>query len=358
MQGRTPTIADVARVARVSTATVSRALNGGVVSACALARVAAAVESLGYRPNTVARGLATGRTGVIGVIVPDVAGPLYALMARGIEDVTEPLGIQFFMLTDSRSDELASTAIAALLDRRVDGLILIGSRLAAAELEAALAGGPRAVLVEREGDPTRFPTIGVDNEGGARAATEHLVERGHRRIAHIRGIREAGERRLAGYRAAMAAAGLEEGPMIDGDFTEGSGVAAADPLLADRDVTAVFCSNDRIALGLASAVAERGLRVGRDLSLVGFDDLPFSAYLTPALTTVRQDARALGRLAARQLVAALSGAHVDTGTTSVPTELVVRASVASGPAAAQEREVTAREARPAPTPTLARRRHA
>jgi LacI family transcriptional regulator len=206
---------------------------------------------------------------------------------------------------------------------------------------AALADGPRAVLVEREGESAPFPTIAVDNEGGARAATTHLIDRGHRRIAHVRGIRDAGERRLAGYLAAMAAAGLVPGPVIDGDFSERSGGAAADAVLADPDVSAVFCSNDRIALGLASAVSERGVRVGYDLSLVGFDDLPFSAYLTPALTTVRQDARALGRLAARQLVAAMSG-DLDTPTTVVPTELIARASVAPGPAAAHEREVNAR----------------
>jgi LacI family transcriptional regulator len=341
--GRSPTIVDVARAAGVSTATVSRTLNAGLVSAAARERVQAAIEHLGYHRNSLARGLATGRTGVIGVIVPDVAGPLYAQMARGIEDVAEPLGLQFIMLTDNRSAELERAALRALLDRQVDGLVIIGSVLDAGALHTLLSGGPTAVLVEREGDATDFPTIAVDDEGGARSATSYLVERGHRRIAHVAGIRSAGARRLAGFRAALEEAGLEVGPVLEGDFTERSGAEAADALLA-AEVSAVFCSNDRIALGLISALAERGIRVGRDLSLVGFDDLPFSAYLTPPLTTVRQDARALGSLAARQLVAALAGARA-APVTIVPTELVIRASVALGPAAAHEREVHPPEAR-------------
>jgi LacI family transcriptional regulator len=348
-----PTIHDVAREAGASIATVSRALNGGVVSAAALARIEAAVARLGYRRNDVARGLATGRSGLLGVVVPDVAGPLYALMARGIEDVTEPLGMQFFMLTDNRSAEFEAAAIAVLLERRVDGLILIGSLLEAAALEGLLADGPEVVLVEREGDATMFPTIGIDDEGGARSATEHLVACGHGRIAHVTGIRRAGERRLAGYLAAMASAGLEAGPLIAADFSEGSGAAAAASLLDHPDVTAVFCSNDRIALGLGSALFERGVSVGRDLSVVGFDDLPFSAYLTPPLTTVRQDARAIGRLAARQVVGALAGTAGAPFTVS-PTELIVRASVAPGPAAVHEREVHGPRARQ-PTIHVSRR---
>ena len=339
-----PTIRDVAREARASIATVSRALNGGVVSTAARVRIEEAIARLGYRRNDVARGLVTGRSGLLGVVVPDVAGPLYALMARGIEDVTEPLGLQFCMLTDNRSADLEAAAIMTLLARQVDGLVLIGSLLDAPSLERLLAGGPGVVLVEREGDVTGFPAISLDNAGGARMATDHLIAQGHRRIAHVTGIRQAGERRLAGYLEAMASAGLEPGPLIAADFTERSGATATDVLLTHPDVTAVFCSNDRSALGLISALGERGVCIGQDLSVVGFDDLPFSAYLTPALTTVRQDARAIGRLAAERLVAALSGTtevrhHV------VPTELVVRASVAPGPAAAHEREVHVAQAR-------------
>jgi LacI family transcriptional regulator len=343
MKARPPTILDVARAAGVSTATVSRAMNGGLVSPAARASVEAAVARLGYRPNTVARGLATGRTGVIGVIVPDVAGPLYAQMARGIEDVTEPLGLQFFMLTDNRSAELERRAITTLLERRVDGLVLIGSRLERAALEALLGSGTAIVLVEREGADVPFASISLDNEGGAYAATRYLVECGHRRIAHVTGLRAAGERRRAGYLRALADAGLEPGPLLEGDFSEDSGVAAAAPLLAQRGVTAVFCANDRIALGLSSALIAAGVLLPDDLSLVGFDDLPFSAFLSPALTTVRQDARVMGRLAAQRVVAAMSGAAEPTATL-VPPELVIRASVAPGPAAAREREESPPEA--------------
>jgi LacI family transcriptional regulator len=337
MKERYPTILDVARAAGVSTATVSRAMNGRVVSPAARAKVEEAVERLGYRPNSVARGLATGRSGVIGVIVPDVAGPLYAQMARGIEDVTEPLGLQFFLLTDNRSAELERQALRTLLERQVDGVILIGSRLPADELEELVGTRTGAVLVEREAPLDPFTSISLDNEGGAYAATEHLIERGHRRIAHVTGLRKAGERRLSGYLRALEDAGLPSGPLIDGDFTEASGVVAAQGLRALPDVTAVFCANDRIALGLVSALLAEGWRLPDELSIIGFDDLPFSAYLSPSLTTVRQDARAMGRLAAQRVVAAMSGS-AEPSAALVPTSLVVRASVAPGPAAARARE--------------------
>lgn len=346
MQGRAPTIDDVARAASVSTATVSRVLNGGRVAPPTRDRVAAAVARLGYRRNPHARGLATGTSGTVGVVVPDVAGPLYAQMARGVEDVTEPLGMQFFMLTDNRSAVRSDAAIHTLLERRVDALVLIGTLLGGEALHALVGDDLAVVLVEREADDAApYPTIALDNEGGARAATRHLIERGHRHIAHVTGPRRAGAERLAGYRAALADAGLPEGPLLPSDFSEAAGLAAADALLRLPDVSAVFCANDRVALGLMHGLACAGARPGVDVSIVGFDDLPFGAFLTPPLTTVRQDARALGRLAAERAVALLRGADV-THDALVPTELVIRASVARGPAAAPgEQEVDSRQAR-------------
>ena len=328
---RSPTIEDVAHLAGVSTATVSRALNGGPVAVATRERVAAAVAQLGFQRNAHAQSLASGRSRTIGVVVPDVAGLLYAQMARGVEDLLEPLGMQFFLLTDNRTPESGRHVLRSLLERRVDGLILIGNLLPSDELKRLLAGGPVAVTIEREGDPTSFDAIDIDNHGGALLATRHLIERGHRRIAHVRVSRRAGRERLAGYREALASAGLEEGPIIEAEFTEASGYRAGHALLGLPEVSAVFCGNDRIALGLMRAASEKGVAVGTELSVVGFDDLPFSAYLNPPLTTVRQDARDLGQRAAEHLLRMLDN-HAGPARTIVATELVVRASVGDPPA--------------------------
>lgn len=323
---RGPTIIDVAAAAGVSTATVSRALNGGVVSQRARERVLRAVKNLGYRPNTLARGLVTGRTGVVGVLIPDIAGPLYATMARGIEDVLHASGRSFMLMTGNRNETDEGAAIELMLERQVDAFILIGSGLQHEPLEQLLRGGPPVILMEREGTAENFATIRLANADGARLATEYLIERGHQRIAHVAGIRRAGMRRLQGYHAALDAAGLDAGPILQGDFTEESGLAAAEALLREAAVTAVFCANDRMALGLYHGLRARRVRVPDDISVIGFDDLPWGAYLDPPLTTVRQSAREMGRLAARFALAGLRGERVPAGAV-VPAELVIRDSV-------------------------------
>lgn len=315
---RNLTILDVAHAAGVSTATVSRALNGGKISSGALLRVNDAVQALGYQRNTLARGLVTGKTGVVGVGVPDVLGPLYAQMARGIEDVLTPLGMQYTLVTSSRDRAREAAATRFLLEHQVDGLILIGSQLSAAEL-AALVGDRPAVLVQREGDAAAYPTLSLDNAQGVRAALEHLFAHGHRRIAHIAGVRRDGEVRQSAYEDTLRAAGLSS-LVLPSDSTEAGGIAAGEMLAASPEVTAVFCSNDRVALGLYHALRRRGTRVPDDVSVVGFDDLPWGEYLAPPLTTVRQPGREMGQLAARLLLGEADDAPVSP-------ELVVRASV-------------------------------
>jgi LacI family transcriptional regulator len=317
---RNLTILDVANAAGVSTATVSRALNGGKISGRAQRLVEDAVRALGYQRNTLARGLVTGKTGVVGVLVPDVLGPLYAQMARGIEDVLTPLGMQYTFVTSSRDRAREGAATRFLLEQQVDGLILIGSRLRAEDL-TALVGERPAVLVQREGDAAPYPTLSLDNALGVRAALSHLFGNGHRRVVHIAGVRRDGEARAQAYEETMRAAGLAS-LVIPSDSTEAGGVSGGAALAAHGDVTAVFCSNDRVALGLYHALRERGVRIPEDVSVVGFDDLPWGEYLAPPLTTVRQPGRAMGQLAARLL---LGEATADVR--PVEPELVVRASV-------------------------------
>lgn len=318
---RNLTILDVAHMAGVSTATVSRALNGGKISSRTQRRVDDAVRKLGYQRNTLARGLVTGKTGVIGVCVPDVLGPLYAQMARGIEDVLTPLGVQYTLVTSSRDGGREGAATRFLLAQQVDGLILIGSQLDAPEL-TALVGDRPAVLVQREADTAPYPTLSLDNARGAQAALEHLFQNGHRRVAHIAGVRRDGRARQKAYEQVLRAAGLTP-VVIPSDSTESGGILAANTLADYPETTAVFCSNDRVALGLYYALRGRGVRVPEDLSVVGFDDLPWGEYLAPPLTTVRQPGREMGRLAARLVL----GENAVTESTFVEPELVVRASV-------------------------------
>lgn len=322
---RNPTILDVAETAGVSIATVSRALNGGKVSQGAKSAIEQAISTLGYRRNTLARSLVTGKSGVVGVLIPDVAGPLYAQMARGIEDVLDTHGMSFMMVTGNRDPEVERASIELLLNRRVDALILIGSGLQHEPLEQLLRGGPPVVLMEREGGAESLTTISLSNSEGAEQATRYLIARGHRHIAHIAGIRRAGERRLQGYLQAMHAAGLIP-VILQGDFTEQSGLALAETLLNNQQVTAVFSANDRMAVGLYRALNTRQREIPEHLSVVGFDDLPWGAYLNPPLTTVRQPARQMGQLAAQEALSALAG-RARPQRLTVSTELVERESV-------------------------------
>ncbi|MEX2540468.1 MAG: LacI family DNA-binding transcriptional regulator, partial [Trueperaceae bacterium] len=300
----------------VSTATVSRVLNGGHVSPRARSAVEQAVAKLNYRRNDLARGLVTGKTGVIGVLIPDVIGPLYAQMARGIEDVLEPLGMHYMMVTDNRSLAQEEAALELLLARRVDALVLIGSQLEPGKLKSLLRGGPATVLVQREWpvDGDEFTTLCLDNHSGVSAAVEHLIELGHTGIAHIAGVRRDGVERRQCFESVTRSRGLEPGPMLESDSREGGGLRAGAELLSGLPghdaVSAVVCTNDRVAVGLYHAARSAGVRIPEDISVVGFDDLPWSAYLDPPLTTVRQPARAMGRAAASRLLDALGGDDV------------------------------------------------
>ena len=321
MAKRSTTILDVANAAGVSTATVSRVLNGGRVSAQAKEAVERAVAELNYRRNDLARGLVTGKTGVIGVLIPDVIGPLYAQMARGIEDVLEPLGMHYMMVTDNRSLEQEAAALELLLARQVDALILIGSQLEPDRLHALLAGGPATVLMQREleGDLDDFTTVALDNRSGVAAAIEHLAALGHTRIAHIAGVRRDGIERRRSFIELMRAHGLEPSVIVESDSREEGGRAAAETLLGAADPpTAVFCTNDRVAVGVYQATRERGIEIPGRLAVVGFDDVPWSAYLDPPLTTIRQPARSMGREAARRVLAALGGDDVMQRITIAP----------------------------------------
>jgi DNA-binding LacI/PurR family transcriptional regulator len=304
-------MADVARLAGVSHQTVSRVVNGqGNLRPETRERVLDAIRQLGYRPNTAARALVTRRSATIGVVGsksgfwgPSTVHRTVQAAGRGAGYFVSSVNLQ--SLTRAEFVD----AIEHLRDQHVEGIVLIAATDEAVEAARAQEDlGTPVVVVE--GDAGRTPwTVGVDQVAGAVLATRHLIDLGHTCIAHLAGPQSWTEARarLEGWREAMGAAGLPAAGPLLGDWSARSGYELGRDLARRTDVTAVFCANDQMALGLLRALHEAGRRVPDDISVVGFDDIPESAYLIPPLTTVQQDFTAVGQRAIEILQAAISG---------------------------------------------------
>ena len=333
------TIKDVARRARVSIASVSRTLNStGSVTPAIRARVLRAARTLHYTPNGMARSLITRRTHTIGVLLPDVHGEYFSELICGVDLAARARGLHL-LVSGSHGDAQEAAAALRSMNGRVDGLLAMSPQLDAAFLDEAVPHGLPTVLMNTRQAGGQWPVYIVDDFGGARAMTQHLIERGRRRIAHIRGPDnnfEAAER-LRGYQAALAAARAGAPRIIDGDFTEAAGYLAGRALARQSEPPdAVFAANDMMAVGCLFALSEAGLRVPQDVALGGFDDIPFVRYMSPPLTTVRVDIAALGRRALERLATLIEEPQRAKGVSeTLPVELVVRASCGSpAPAAA------------------------
>ncbi len=324
---------DVARVAGVSHQTVSRVLNEHKnVSDKTRTRVRAAIAELGYRPDRAARALVTGTTQVIGVVAQNstLFGP--ASMLAAFEEAAQATG---FTVTVGRVRELDTSSITAAverhLDQRVAGLVVIAPVTSAGP---ALEQLPEHIpLVTLDGDPHRSSTlVTVDQEAGARAATDLLLAAGHRTVWHISGPAHwydaAG--RARGWAESLRAAGAEIPPQLTGDWSASSGYENGQLLARMPEVTAVFTANDHIALGLLRALHEHGRRVPEDVSIVGFDDVPEAAHFWPPLTTVRPDFYAAAVAALDLLLARINGESTPTRRMVAP-ELIQRASVGPPP---------------------------
>lgn len=332
------TIIDVARHAGVSKSTVSRVLTGGPVSQEARERVLAAMKALNYQPNAVARGLVSNRSMLLGVLISDVADPYYAELMRGMEE--RALKHRYDLLIHSTlwEQERELAYLRRLVSRRVDGVIIVGGREitdpALIDTYLHMAGQGRPLLfIDRGVDDVKVPRVEVDNVAAAREATRHLLDLGHRRIAHIAGPADvcASQARVAGYRAALADAGIpfDSNLLVAGDFKKGSGFDLALRLLDLTDPpTAIFAANDLMALGAWRAILSRGLTVPGDIALVGFDDIELLDIAEVPLTTVRQPRYEMGCRAIDLLIAMLveeSDPHSERVVT-LPTELVIRGS--------------------------------
>ena len=314
----TPRVADVvtldmvAKAAGVSASTVSRILNGTAVVAPDKAKaVEAAIARLGFVPNPMARALAGGRTNSVGVITQSIDSPFYGVALRGIEDELDQAGYSSLFVSGHWNAAEEARCIEMLRSRRVDGIIVLTGRLS----DSALRSTAKALPVVVTGRDLKAPhlfSLKFDNEQGARLATRHLIELGHRRIAFITGdlAHPDAVDRLAGYRQALEEAGIAYNPelVVPGLFHEESGLVAADRLMENRQrFTAIFAANDQMALGACLGLHRRGLRVPQDVSVVGFDDLSVSRYTLPPLTTVQHPARELGQPAAQAMLQMLRG---------------------------------------------------
>ncbi len=309
------TIADVARRAGVSTATVSRVLSGvGRASPTTHARVEAAARELGFRPSDVARSLKRRSTLTLGLIVTDIENPYFPQLVRAVEDAAIGDGYAILLCNADDDPEREASYLDLLVERRVDGLIIAASRLGdrqGAWLETAPLP---VVLINTTAPDDRIPTIVSDNRAGGAAAARHLLDLGHRQFGYLMPPPrnpDAAER-LAGVRDVLAAAGLAvdgdaSALAIDGGEPTVTGGEAAMAALLDRAPrpTAVVAYNDLMAIGAMRAIRRRGLAVPADVSLVGFDDVAFAAYAEPALTTLRQETAEMGRWAVATLTAGI-----------------------------------------------------
>lgn len=332
---RRPGMRSVAERAGVSYQTVSRVLNGAPdVAAGTRERVLAAIEEIGYRRNSAARALRTSRSGVIGVITEGSMryGPVGTL--AGVEDAAREAGYQSHVATLREADPRSMTeAFDRFAESGAEGVVVIAPEVdAASAARAAVARVPIVLLAPGEASRPGVYAISEDQELGARYATRHLLDLGHREVAHLAGAQDwlDGQVRVRGWQHELRKAGIEPPRFLEGDWTGDQAYAVGQRLVREGLPSSVFAASDLMALGLLRAFAEAGVRVPEDISVVGFDDVEWAQQFFPPLTSVRQDFAALGRRCMGILIAAIEGGPVDT--TPIEPHLYVRASTGPPPA--------------------------
>ncbi|MEA2285891.1 MAG: hypothetical protein QOJ21_1934 [Solirubrobacteraceae bacterium] len=320
---------DVARLAGVSHQTVSRVVNGSEqVRAETRDRVLTAMERLDYRPNSVARALVTGRSRTLGVVTFGTAlyGPAATLL--GVERAAHAAGyfVSIVSLESLERDEVAR-AVERLKALGVDGLVVIAPQVPATNALWNLSADLPVVAVEA-GPENGLPVVAVDQYQGARLATEHLLSLGHTTVHHMAGPSDwvEAQYRTEGWRDALDAAGAMGSAPLQGDWSPRSGYELGRRLLDIPDLTAVFVANDQMALGLLRVLHEHGREVPRDVSIVGFDDIPEAEFFTPPLTTVRQDFAEMGRRGLHLLLEEIAASERSRTRVTVPATLIERAS--------------------------------
>lgn len=294
------TMTDVAREAGVSLMTVSRVVNQRTdVSSSTREKVLDVIERLGYRPSSIARGLVTKHTSTLGIIVPDIANPFFAALVRGAEHQAYAEGYNVFLCNTDEDPKREVQVLTSLEEKRVDGVLLVSSRLTDTDLRAAIDRFPTAVLISRRVPGAPAGTVLIDDELGGFLAAQHLLGSGHRAIGLITGpqISFSAQNRMTGYSKALADAGfsfLPEwvqrcAPTVEQGYEKAQALLAATP-----ELTALICHNDLVAVGALHACAKAGKSVPDDVAVVGYDDIPLASFVRPALTTLHVPIEELG----------------------------------------------------------------
>ena len=336
---KTSTLQDVARVAQVSTATVSRTLsNPDLVSESTRTRVAEAVKATGYRINRAARNLRTQRAHSVLVLLPDLANPFFSTILEGISRHLSKDGYSMLIASTKQVHDSGERLIDYLDDARADGMIILDGGLTS-DVVDMLENTPQSkrILFACEWiDGADFPSVRCQNRQGARMAVNHLYELGHRKIAHVTGPKGnvLAQSRKEAYEKEVAQLGLEQKPewIIRGDFSLAAGCMAAQAWIALKDrPTAVFCASDQLAMGFIAELSRHHLKVPDDVSVMGFDDIDLAEQFIPPLTTIRQDRLMIGETSAEMLMARIVAPNAEhrCNAAVLPVSLVVRKSTAS-----------------------------
>lgn len=347
MNQKPATIQDVARAARVSTATVSRALSAPErVSEKTREQVAEAIRATGYRLNKAARNLRKQQAGAVLVLAPNLGNPFFSQILAGISARFADSDYSVLVADTSLPEQEGKRLVDYFLDSRIDGMISLDGGLTTDQIADFEQNGvaDRIVFACEWVQDAPYPSVRSDNGQGARLAIRHLYDLGHRKIAHVTGpkgnvLTRARREAVLAERQALGLP-MQEDWIIRGDFSLESGEAAASQIAAMPDrPTAVFCASDMVAIGLVSGLRKVGLQVPQDISVVGFDDVEMAGFAAPPLTTIRQDRRQLGTRAAERLLHRLKGKPADAcpQTELVDIELVTRASTAAPATAPMER---------------------
>lgn len=331
----TVTIYDVAREAGVSMATVSRVVNNNPnVKPSTRKKVFEAIERLGYRPNAVARGLASKKTTTVGVVIPDISTPIFSEVARGMEDIANMYHYNIILCNSDKKKEKEIRLINTLLEKQVDGLLFMGGVVTDEHIEAFKTASVPIVLCATTSEEESFPSVDIDHEEAAYDAVKTLIESGHRKIGMISGPLTdpaSGYRRYQGYRKALEQAGIpfREDYVRIGNYRYESGLEVMKYFLELPDrPTAIFAATDEMAIGAIHTIQDSGLRVPEDISVVGVDNIRMASMVRPQLTTVAQPMYDIGAVAMRLLTKLMNKEQVEQYKVVLPHEIIRRKSVA------------------------------
>lgn len=332
----TVTIYDVAREAGVSMATVSRVVNNNPnVKPQTRKKVYEAIERLGYRPNAVARGLASKKTTTVGVVIPDIANAIFAEVARGIEDIANMYHYNIILCNADKRKDKEIRVINTLLEKQVDGLLFMGGAVTEEHIQAFKTSNVPIVLCATTDENGVIPSVDIDHEAAAFDAVNRLISEGHRSIAMISGTLQDpanGYARFQGYKRALEQAGIayREDYVRVGNYKYESGIDATQYFLGlSERPTAIFAATDEMAIGAIHCIQDSGLQVPGDISVISVDNSRISSMVRPLLTTVAQPMYDIGAVSMRLLTKLMKKETVENAKVTLPHELIVRRSIAA-----------------------------